>query len=185
MSLISPEVLHISLFALLVLLIAFFLWLYYPRRDRRREKLRVSCEPEAEMGEETIVDETAPEDAVRAVLTQRIEGIRNRNARSIAGLVDGERYTKFDDWPPFERQDSSALDRETKALKVLKEYDYEVTHWKVNVFGDAALASFVIDYCGRIRDLKFNIRSRVTSFLVKRDGSWKIIHEHWSRFPSG
>ena len=167
------------------MLIAFFLWLYYPRRDRRREKLRVSCEPEAEMGEETIVDETAPEDAVRAVLTQRIEGIRNRNARSIAGLVDGERYTKFDDWPPFERQDSSALDRETKALKVLKEYDYEVTHWKVNVFSDAALASFVISYRGRIRDLKFNIRSRVTSFLVKRDESWKIIHEHWSRFPSG
>jgi hypothetical protein len=183
MSIISPEVLYISLFALLILLIAFLLWSYYPRRGRRKEKLTVKHEPEVEMEELKIVGEEAPEDAVRAVLTQRIDGIKNRNARSIAGLVDGERYTKFDDWPPFERQDSSALDREAEALKVIKEYDYEATDWKVNVFGDAALASFIINYRGRIRDLKFSIHSRVTSFLVKRDGSWKIIHEHWSRFP--
>lgn len=182
MSLIGPEVLYISLFALVILLTAFLLWLYYPRRGRRKEELTAKHEPEVEKEEVKIV-EAAPEDAVRAVLTQRIDGIKKRNARSIAGLVDGERYSKFDDWPPFERQDSSALDREAEALEVLKEYDYEATDWKVNVFGDAALASFTINYRGRIRDLKFNIRSRVTSFLVKRDGSWKIIHEHWSRFP--
>jgi len=185
MSLISPEVLYISFFALLILLTAFLLWLYYPRRGRRQEKLTARREPEVEMEEVKIAGDAAPEDAVRAVLTRRIDGIKNRNARSIAGLVDGERYTKFDDWPPFERQDSSALDREAEAFKVLKEYDYEATDWKVNVFGDAALASFIINYRGKIRDLKFNIYSRVTSFLVKRDGSWKIIHEHWSRFPSG
>jgi len=185
MSLIGPEVLYISLFALLVFLVAFLLWLYYPRSDRRKKKPTVKREPEVEMEEVEIVGEAAPEDAIRAFLTQRIDGIKNRNARSIAGLVDEERYTKFDDWPPFTRQDSSALYREAEALKVLKEYDYEATDWKVNVFGDAALASFIINYRGRIRDLKFNIHSRVTSFLVKRDGSWRIIHEHWSRFPSG
>jgi len=183
MSLIGPEVLYISLFALLILLIGFLLWLYYPRRGRRQEKLTVKHEPEVEMEEVEIVGDAAPEEAVRAVLTQRIDGIKNKNARSIAGLVDVERYSKFDDWPPFERQDSSALDREAEAFKVLKEYDYELTDWKVNVFSDAALASFIINYHGKIRDLKFNIYSRVTSFLVKRDGSWKIIHEHWSRFP--
>ncbi|MEM3623278.1 MAG: nuclear transport factor 2 family protein [Candidatus Bathyarchaeia archaeon] len=123
------------------------------------------------------------EDEVKTVLIRRIEGIKKKDAQSIADLVDKDRYTKFDDWPPFERQGLDALNREAEALKVLKEYDYETSGWKIEVVNNVAVASFIINYRGTIRDLNFNIKSRVTAVLTKINDEWKIIHEHWSRLP--
>jgi ketosteroid isomerase-like protein len=126
---------------------------------------------------------STPEEAVKAVLTQRIEGIKKKDAEAIMNLVDKEKYTKFDDWPPFERQGSDALNLEAEALKVLKEYNYEIGDWRIDIFNNSALASFTINYRGKIRDLSFNIKSRVTAFLTKKEERWRIVHEHWSRFP--
>ena len=128
-------------------------------------------------------DKVSPEDAIRNILTQRIEAIKNRDAKTIESLVDPEKYTKFDDWPPFELQGSEALKSEAQALKVLKEYDYEIHDWKIDTFENVALSSFIIHYHGTIRNRSFNIRSRVTALLVKKEEGWKLVHEHWSRFP--
>lgn len=177
----------LALFLFLAAVLAVLVFLlgrsaYRSLKRQRREEARTELEAQTGVlgqGE----GEVAPEDAVKAVLIRRIEGIKNKNAGVIAGLVDRKRYTKFDDWPPFERQDLDALKRETDALKVLKEYDYKTTDWKIDVFGDAALASFTINYQGTIRKLKFNIHSRITAFLLRQGGDWKLVHEHWSRFP--
>jgi len=123
-------------------------------------------------------------EAIRNVLIQRIEGVKRRDASLIGNLVYKEKYTKFDDWPPFNLQDSEALRNEAAALKVLKEYEYEARSWRIEVFGNSAIAMFLIKYRGKIRDLDFNIRSRITAFLVKLGEDWKIVHEHWSRFPT-
>jgi len=123
------------------------------------------------------------EDEVKAVLIRRIDGIKKKDAHSIADLVDRDRYTKFDDWPPFERQGLEALNREADALKVLKEYAYDVSEWKIDIIGNVAVASFIINYRGTIRDLNFDVKSRVTAVLAKSNNEWKLIHEHWSRFP--
>jgi len=124
-----------------------------------------------------------PEEAIRSVVIRRIEGIKTRDAKAIENLVYKEKYTKFDDWPPLELQGQEGLGNEAKALKLLKEYDYETRAWKIEILGDSALAAFMIRYRGKIRDLSFNVRSRVTFLLVKQGDEWKIVHEHWSRFP--
>ncbi|MEM2111683.1 MAG: nuclear transport factor 2 family protein [Candidatus Bathyarchaeia archaeon] len=129
-------------------------------------------------------EKVSPEDVVRNVLIQRIDAIKNRDAKVLESLIDKERYTKFDDWPPFSLQGSEALENEARAFKVLKEYNYETKSWKIDIYGDSAIATFIIKYRGKIRDLNFNIRSRVTVFLVRHEEKWKIVHEHWSRFPS-
>lgn len=164
---------------LLLLLVFFLVWTYYPRTGRRREDVP----REHKTKEQTTSKEVQPKEAVKTVLVTRIEGIKNKDAQIIKRLTDRNIYTKFDDWPPFELQDFHALDREADALRVLKEYDYTTKDWKINVFGETAIASFVITYRGTIRTLNFTITSRVTAFLVKRDEDWKLIHEHWSRFP--
>ncbi len=128
--------------------------------------------------------EGSTEDVIKNIVIQRIEALKNRDAKAITSLVYAEKYTKFDDWPPFDLQDSNALRSEADALKVLKEYDYETRGWRVETFGDLALATFIIRYKGRIRDLDFNVQSRVTEVLLKHGDAWKIIHEHWSRFPA-
>jgi len=178
-----PEVEPLFLFlALLILFMVILIWsVYYSRKQVKAEPREPKPVPPEKEGAAL---KGAPEDLVKAVLTQRIAGIKNRDAKSIASLVDRESYTKFDDWPPLERQDSTALNREAEALKVLKEYDYEITDWRIDIFDDAALASFIIHYHGMIRDVSFNIRSRVTAFLLKRGEDWKIVHEHWSRIPT-
>lgn len=124
-----------------------------------------------------------PEDAIRSTVIARIEGIKNSDINAIKSAINEENYTKFDDWPPFERQGLDALKREAEALRVLKEYNYEVSGWKIDIFDDAAVASFVINYNGQIRNRKFYIKSRVSIFLIKMGNEWKIVHEHWSRFP--
>ncbi|MEM2914483.1 MAG: nuclear transport factor 2 family protein [Candidatus Bathyarchaeia archaeon] len=129
-------------------------------------------------------EKASPEDVVRNVLIQRIDAIKNRDAKVLESLIDKERYTKFDDWPPFSLQGSEALENEARAFKVLKEYNYETKSWKIDICGDSAIATFIIKYRGKIRDLNFNIRSRVTVFLARHEEKWKIVHEHWSRFPS-
>jgi len=181
-----PEIEPLFLFLVfLILFMLILMWsLYYSRRGRKQRREETQEPKPVPPEKEGIALKGTPEDLVKAVLTQRVEGIKNRDTKSIAGLMDGESYTKFDDWPPFERQDSTALNRESEALKVLKEYDYEITDWKIDIFDDAALTSFVIHYHGMIRDVSFNIRSRVTAFLLKRGEDWKIIHEHWSRIPA-
>jgi len=127
-------------------------------------------------------DKISPEESIRSLLIRRIEAIKNRDAQTIENLIYKEKYTKFDDWPPFELQGSEALKNESDALKVLKEYNYETREWKIEISGDTAIAMFMIKYQGKIRNLSFNIRSRVTVFLIKYGGEWKIVHEHWSRF---
>ncbi len=171
--------------AFLILFMLILIWsLYYSRRDRKQEREETREPKPVPPEKEGITLKGTPEDSVKAVLIRRIEGIKNRDTRSIASLVDRRSYTKFDDWPPFNLQNSTALNREAEALKVLKEYDYETADWKIDIFDDAALVSFIIRYHGMIRDVSFNIRSRVTAFLLKRGEDWKIVHEHWSRIPT-
>jgi ketosteroid isomerase-like protein len=123
------------------------------------------------------------EDDVKNAVIKRFEAMKNRDEAAIKALVDAS-YTKFDDWPPYQRQDASqALQNESAAYKVLSNYTYEITDFKANVIGDAAIATFVIHYQGTMRDQQFNASSRVTTVFKKQDSTWKIIHEHLSRFP--
>lgn len=114
-----------------------------------------------------------PENAIKSVIIARIEGIKNRNSKTIRETVDEENYAKFDDWPPFNRQELDALKREADALRLLKKYNYEISEWKINLFDDAAVASFIINYSGQIRSRKFHIKSRVSMFLIRENDEWK------------
>jgi hypothetical protein len=128
-------------------------------------------------------EQLSTEQLIRNVLIRRIEGIKNRDPNAISGLVVQDKYSKFDDWPPFELQEADGLANEAKALKSLKEYDYETRAWKITVFDDSAIVTFIIKYRGIIRDLNFIVQSRVTAFLIKQNEEWRLVHEHWSRIP--
>jgi len=123
------------------------------------------------------------EDDVKNAVIKRFEAMKNKDEGALKGLLDAS-YTKYDDWPPYQRQEGAqAIQNETSAYKVLSNYTYGLTDFKANVFGDIALATFTINYQGTMRDQQFNVTSRVTTVLRKQDSTWKIIHEHLSRFP--
>ena len=129
------------------------------------------------------VEKLPTEQVIRNVLIRRIEGIKNRDSNAISSSVVRDKYSKFDDWPPFELQEADGLSNEAKALKSLKEYDYETRSWKITLFDDSAVVIFIVKYRGIIRNLNFFVQSRVSAFLVKQEEEWKLVHEHWSRIP--
>lgn len=123
-------------------------------------------------------------DPIRSVIVRRFEALKNKDATVLTVLMD-EQYSKFDDWPPYQRQErTQALENEFSAFEVLSSYTYELRDFKANALGDSAFASFVINYKATMRNQEFDITSRVTTVLTKRDSMWKIVHEHLSRFPS-
>jgi ketosteroid isomerase-like protein len=120
---------------------------------------------------------------VKDVIIKRLDGIKNREEGAVRALID-ERYSKFDDWPPFKRQEAAeALENEFGAFKVLSNYNYELKDLEIKIFGDMAVATFSLHYQGIIRKRPFDVNSRVTSVLKKQDSGWRVVHEHFSRFP--
>ncbi len=132
---------------------------------------------------ETYGFETPPFSEVREALVKRFEGLRVRDAGAILRCIDGERYTKFDDWPPFRRQRSEALKNEADALAVLSDYSYDIGDLAIDILDGVAVATLHLSYRGQIRKRPFEIRSRVTVILHRVGDGWKIVHEHYSRFP--
>jgi transcription initiation factor TFIIIB Brf1 subunit/transcription initiation factor TFIIB len=123
------------------------------------------------------------EDEVESTVIKRLDGIKNKDESGVRALMD-QRYNKYDDWSPFERQEATvALNNEFGAFKVLSDYSYELKDFEANVFGDVAVATFTLHYQGTMRNNRFNVTSRVTCVLRKENSGWKVVHEHYSRFP--
>lgn len=126
---------------------------------------------------------SSSEEDVKNIVVKRFEAIRNKDEGAVRALMD-EGYSKFDDWPPFERQEAAkALENEFAAFKVLSSYSYELAGFEANSFGDAAVATFTLRYKAVMRNRTFDVTSRVTIVLRRQDSGWKILHEHYSRFP--
>ena len=124
------------------------------------------------------------EDEVRSIIVKRFDGIKNKDEKAVTALLD-ESYSKFDDWPPYQRQErAQALQNEFSAFKVLSNYTYELKDFKATVLSEVALATFTIHYQANMRNQQFDVTSRVTAVLRKQDSSWKLFHEHLSRFPT-
>jgi len=101
-------------------------------------------------------------------------------------------YTRFSDLPPFRLQErEEALKLKESLLTQLIDFEYELINPKVAIHGDVALASFIMRYRGMaVNDYAFEGRIvdtlvRCTVILIREDGEWKIVHEHFSRIPEG
>ena len=123
------------------------------------------------------------DEGVKAVVVKRFDAIKDKDEAAVSALMD-EGYDKFDDWAPLQRQTrAEALNNEFSAFKVMSSYTYELKDLKTTVLGDAAAATFTVHYTASMRNQQFDVTSRVTTILKKQDATWKIIHEHLSRFP--
>ena len=132
--------------------------------------------------EQTPVGSSA-QDEIRNVIVNRLDAIKNKDEGAVKAIVD-EHYNKFDDWPPPERQEGpKALENEFDAFKVMSSYTYELRDFQANILGNTAIATFIIHYRAVMRNRTFDVTSRVTSVLNKQDSTWKVVHEHYSRFP--
>jgi ketosteroid isomerase-like protein len=128
---------------------------------------------------------------VEAVIFAFFEAGKNKDLSSLPGFhASRESFTKFDENPPFTRQNADeAFMHEQAAFANISDYSYRVEDLRVDLFGEVAVATFYLAYRGIfVNDYTFEgspveSRDRVTMVLARTQGGWKIAHEHFSRFP--
>ncbi len=101
-----------------------------------------------------------------------------------------DQFTKFDENPPYTRQDSEeAFVYEQAAFANISDYSYSIDELRIDLFGDVAVATFYLSYSGIfVNDYSFEgspvrSRTRVTMVLGRTPKGWRVVHEHLSRFP--
>jgi hypothetical protein len=119
----------------------------------------------------------SPEDVIKNVIVKRLDDIKNKDETAVLGINDAGKYSKFDDWPLYGRQDvDTAFKNEFGATQVLYNHNYNFTNFKVDTIGDVAVATFQLNYTGEMSRRLFEVNSRITTISLKQDAEWKIIH---------
>jgi ketosteroid isomerase-like protein len=129
--------------------------------------------------------------SIEAVITAFFEAGKNKDLTSIASFhAPDDRFSKFDENPPYTRQNSEeAFVHEQAAFANISDYSYTIDGLRIDLLGDTAVATFYLAYKGMfVNDYSFEgspvgSRARVTMVLSREKEGWKIAHEHLSRFP--
>lgn len=114
--------------------------------------------------------------------------------KNLAALADfhssRDSFTKFDENPPYSRQNSDeAFVYEQAAFANISDYQYSIDDLRIDLFGDAAVATFYLSYGGMfVNDYSFEGSpvkgsARVSMVLTRTARGWRITHEHLSRYP--
>jgi len=139
--------------------------------------------------------ELRPSDKDRKEVEKAIRGFfeagKNKDLTALSDFhASHNHFTKFDENPPFTRQNSEeAFVYEQAAFANISDYSYSVDELRVDLLGDVAVASFYLSYSGMfVNDYSFEgspvrAKTRVTMVLARTPDGWKAVHEHLSRMP--
>lgn len=126
---------------------------------------------------------------VRELINEYFQLAKSKEIEKIDGFLDSN-FTKFGDSPPYDRRDyERALMLEQLQFASISDYDFKIEDISIEIHGDVAVASFLLQSTGMIvddysfRGTTINNKSRATIVLHKdKNGRWKILHQHLSRF---
>jgi ketosteroid isomerase-like protein len=139
--------------------------------------------------------ETRPSDKdkkdIESVVRAFFETGRNKDLAALADFrAPRDSFTKFDENPPYTRQNSEeAFIYEQAAFANISDYNYSIEELRIDLLGDVAITTFYLTYSGMfVNDYSFEgspVRSktRATMVLARTAKGWRIAHEHFSRFP--
>lgn len=99
----------------------------------------------------------------------------------------GEGFSIYSAFPPFGRfEGGDALSKERQWFyEIAPKLSWKIRDLKIDVLGEAALATLAVSYSGTYLGDPLKMELRGSVVLTKRDVSWKILHEHWSRLDAG
>jgi len=129
--------------------------------------------------------------SVESVIREYFEAGKNKNFSALGSFhFSREVFTKFDENPPYTRQNSDeAFVHEQAAFANISDYSYVIEGLRIDLLDAMAIATFYLTYKGIfVNDYSFEgspvgSKDRITMVLASSDRGWKIVHEHFSRFP--
>jgi ketosteroid isomerase-like protein len=92
----------------------------------------------------------------------------------------GPKFTKFAAESPARLGAADARKGEHDGLAAINDLSTRADDLKIDVFGGAGIATFVLNYSFRAGTNTFEKQARGTLVFVKDHGAWKITHEHFS-----
>jgi ketosteroid isomerase-like protein len=128
---------------------------------------------------------------VAAFIRSFFEVGRNKELASVMGFhAPTNVFTKFDENPPYTRQNSEdAFVLEQAAFANISDYQYTIEEMRIDLVGAVAVATFYLTMKGVfVNDYSFEgmtvgSRSRVTMVVARFERGLGIVHEHFSPFP--
>ncbi len=139
--------------------------------------------------------ELRPIDKDKKDIEETIRGFfeagKNKDLAALATFhAPRDQFTKFDENPPYGRQNSEeAFVHEQAAFANISDYSYSIDDLRIDLLGDVAVASYYLAYSGMfVNDYSFEgspvrAKTRITMVLVRAPNGWKMVHEHFSRLP--
>jgi ketosteroid isomerase-like protein len=127
---------------------------------------------------------------IQDLINKYFQIARSKEIENIPDFFD-DRFTKFGDSPPYDRRElERALMLEQLQFASISDYDFKIDDLKVDMMGETAVASFMLQSTGMIvddysfRGTTINNRSRVTIVFQKdKKYIWKMLHHHFSKMP--
>jgi ketosteroid isomerase-like protein len=127
---------------------------------------------------------------VTSLITAYYEVGKSKDLSGLSKFFAPRQYfSKFDESRPYTRQNSDeTFMYEQARFANISDYEYKIEDLRIDVLGFVAVATFYLEYTGVfVNDYSFEGstvggRSRVTMVIGKFGDSWKIVHQHSSRF---
>ncbi len=127
--------------------------------------------------------------AIGDIIYRYFDIAKSKEIENIPDFFD-DKFTKFGDSPPYDRRElERALMLEQLQFASISDYDFKIEDLKVDVVGDAAIATFALQSTGMVvddysfRGTAINNMSRVTIVFRKNKNGWKMLHQHFSKVP--
>jgi ketosteroid isomerase-like protein len=125
--------------------------------------------------------------AATAQITRRVDEIFDSVQKKDFPRLDsyhlyGPRFTKFSP-SGLGREDAEASrSGEHAGLAAATVVSMKADDLKIDRFGDAAIATFILSYSVKTPDTIIDKKVRTTMVFARHYGTWKIVHEHLSPF---
>ena len=131
------------------------------------------------------------ESAIREAVYKAFEIGKSKDLQAIQGMHSNDkRFSKFGDTPPYMRMDfNETCMHEELYFASVSDYDFKINDLRIDLFGDMAIATFMIEHTGMLVDdysftgRTMNVKSRATMVFQKKGSEWLIVHEHFSNIP--
>lgn len=123
----------------------------------------------------------------RAQIQRRLAEILDAAEKKDMSRLDsyhfyGPKFTKFAAEAPGRQDAAAARKGEHDGLATITGLAMQAEDLKIDIFGDVAVATFVMNSSFKTGTASIEKKSRGTLVFVKERGAWEIAHEHFSAF---
>jgi len=142
----------------------------------------VACQQKATEPRKDIITEMYPEEQakIEKLVGDIYHSVQKKELERLKSYhLYGPKFTEFKNGGL--RHDAEAGEKmEREFFSAFSDFQYNLQDLKVNVFGDAAIATFHGDFSAKMGEKPLAFQLQSTLVFVKDGDNWKIVHEHFS-----